>query len=209
MAAAALALGRCGDASDVRLLESRLQSRLPEVRLAAAEGLAGLSKESGLAALERLALDQRPTVRQRAVAAMGRTGEAELAAAIVERLDDEAAVKHAALESLRQIAPDAAADCAGRPRNDDSRRRNRRLASLGQASGGARGSPLGLRPNDSSARRRLHLEEAPQQVDAAFREKALGVKLQAHQRIAAMPHRHDLALAVGRVAPGETLRSRR
>ncbi len=108
VAAAALALGSCGEAADVAGLSEKLQSPLPEVRLAAAEGLAALDPEEGMAALERLALDRRAQVRQRAVEAMGRSGDATLVKAVVARLGDEAAVRHAALVSLRKLAPDAA-----------------------------------------------------------------------------------------------------
>ncbi|MFO0896089.1 MAG: HEAT repeat domain-containing protein [Pirellulales bacterium] len=108
VAAAALALGSCGEAADVAGLSEKLQSPLPEVRLAAAEGLASLAPEEGMAALERLALDRRAQVRQRAVEAMGRSGDATLVKPVVARLGDEAAVRHAALISLRKLAPDAA-----------------------------------------------------------------------------------------------------
>jgi HEAT repeat protein len=105
--AAELALGLCGAADDASKLEQHLHANLPEVRLAAAEGLAALAPEKGLAALERLALDRRAPVRQRAVEAMGRVGDEQLTAALIPRLDDEASVRHAALASLRKIAPQA------------------------------------------------------------------------------------------------------
>jgi HEAT repeat protein len=103
-AAAARAIGRCGQPDDLQSLASLCGHRDAECRLAGAETLAAWQDDRGAAALERLALDRDPAVRIRAAEAMGRIASAEFVPMLITMLDDDLGVRRAALASLPNVA---------------------------------------------------------------------------------------------------------
>ncbi len=102
-AAAARAIGRCGQPTDLRPFVALSGHADADCRLAAAVTLSRWHDERGYAALERLAFDRDPTVRIRAAEAMGEVAAPEFAATLIPLLDDDLGVRRAALASLPSV----------------------------------------------------------------------------------------------------------
>jgi HEAT repeat protein len=102
--AAVHALGRLPSLDDPRPLENLLAADDHELRVAAADSLARLQFQSGIAALERLGYDAAPKVRRLAAVAMGHLPDPSVVPVLIRLLDDRPEVAKAALESLPRAA---------------------------------------------------------------------------------------------------------
>jgi HEAT repeat protein len=103
-------LAEIGELDDPAPLERLLANRDATVRLAAAIALTRLGRETGFAALERLAYHGDPRVRCQVAEAMGTTKYVGFVPTLVRLLDDRLAVRHAALTSLQAIVPEPVID---------------------------------------------------------------------------------------------------
>ncbi len=103
VAVAAKAIGHCRQLDNPRPLVDILLSSDHAVRLEAAISLSRLQVPSGVAALERLALDPDAEVRRRTALAIGELGDPALLPSLIPQLDDQPAVRKAALTSLAQL----------------------------------------------------------------------------------------------------------
>ncbi len=84
-------------------LERLLAHKNPEVVLRAATLLAGLGRESGVAALERLAFHEDPALRRKTAQIMGSLGHPSFVPILIRLLDEGHGIRRTALESLSQI----------------------------------------------------------------------------------------------------------
>lgn len=119
--AAVRAIGRCG-IDDTRPLRQLLGASNAWLRLEAAVALVRLGDRSGVAALERLAYNDDPTIRRQVATAMGDSGDRSLAPALIRLLDDHLSVRRAALEALPKVVGRDVAGDAGQPPADQADR---------------------------------------------------------------------------------------
>jgi HEAT repeat protein len=102
--AAVKALGRLDSLPDPNPLERLLASPNRELRVEAAKALTHAGAKSGIAALERLAFDADPQARRRAAVAMGETPDPSFVPDLIHMLDDRPEIRQAALASLPRVA---------------------------------------------------------------------------------------------------------
>jgi HEAT repeat protein len=102
--AAVKALGRLDSLPDTKPLERMLASPNRELRVEVAKALAHVGAKSGMAALERLAFDADPQVRRRTAIAMGELPDPSFMSALIHLLDDRPEIRQAALASLPRVA---------------------------------------------------------------------------------------------------------
>ncbi len=102
--AAVKALGRLDSLPDTGPLERQLANPDHQLRVEAAKTLIHVGADSGIAALERLAFDTDPKVRNRAAIAMGETPDPSFLPDLIHLLDDRPEIRRAALASLPHVA---------------------------------------------------------------------------------------------------------
>ncbi len=122
------AMGAIGTMQDPRPLVHFLSSPDKHTRLEAAMSLARLHFEQGVAALERMAIDNELEFRLRAAKAMGDLADPAFVPTLVTMLEDRFDVQRVAMISLtRIVGEDAAAEEPGQPLSPDEKVRRWQL----------------------------------------------------------------------------------